>query len=98
MGVGVFVKGAPSNSQTLENTPLPLFFPRTETMVRVKPLASAALLSLATIEVVIANSQESQQHLRDPSGFLDTCNLIQTSVSNNSVVYYPRESSINVYC
>ena len=38
-------------------------------MVRVTPLASAALLSLAAIEVVVA---KSQQHFRDSSGFLDT--------------------------
>jgi hypothetical protein len=60
-------------------------------MVRVAPLASAALLSLAAIEVVIARSQ---QYFRDPSGFLDTCNQIATSISNDSVVYYSRESSI----
>ncbi|KAF8495559.1 FAD-binding domain-containing protein [Russula emetica] len=54
-------------------------------MVRVTPLASAALLSLAAIEVVIA---KSQQYFRDSSGFLDTCNQIATSISNASVVYY----------
>jgi len=60
-------------------------------MVRVTSLASAALLSLAAIEVVIA---KSQQYFRDPSGFLDTCNQIATSISNVSVVYYSRECSI----
>ena len=52
-------------------------------MVRVT-LASAALLSLAAIEVVIATSLP----------FLDTCNQIATSISNASAVYFPRESSI----
>jgi len=60
-------------------------------MVKVTPLASAALLSLVAIEVVNA---KSQQYFRDPSGFLDTCNQIATSISNASVVYYSRESSI----
>jgi len=60
-------------------------------MVRVTPLASAALLSLAAIEVVFA---DSQQYFRDSSGFLDTCDQIATSTSNASVVYYSRESSI----
>ena len=60
-------------------------------MVRVTPLASAALLSLAAIEVVIA---KSQQHFRDSSGILDTCNQIAKSISNASVLYYSRESSI----
>jgi hypothetical protein len=60
-------------------------------MVRVTPLASAALLSLAAIEVVIA---KSQQYFRDSSGFLDICTQIATSISNASVVYYSRESSI----
>src|SRR6266576_2068989 len=60
-------------------------------MVRVTPLASAALLSLAAIEVVIA---KSQQYSKVSSGFLDTCNQIATSISNASVVYYSRESSI----
>jgi hypothetical protein len=84
------VTGAPSNTQTLEKIPVPLFFLQTEAMVRVTPLAFAALLSLAAIEVVVV---KSQQHLRDSSGFLDSCNLIATSISNASVVYYPRESS-----
>jgi hypothetical protein len=82
------VKGAP-----LSKRPRCHSFPRTETMVRVTPLASAALLSLAAIEVVIA---QSQQHLRDSSGFLDACNLIATSISNASVVYYSRGSSITM--
>ena len=60
-------------------------------MVRVTPLASAALLSLAAIEVVIA---ESQQYFKDSLGFLDTCTQIAKSISNASVVYYSRESSI----
>ena len=61
-------------------------------MVKVTPLVSAAaLLSLAAIEVVVA---KSQKHFRDSSGFLDTCNQIATSISNASVVYYSRESSI----
>jgi hypothetical protein len=58
-------------------------------MVRVTPLASAALFSLAAVEVVIA---KSQQHLRDPS-IQDTCDQIATAVSNASFVYYSRESS-----
>ncbi|KAI0276952.1 FAD-binding domain-containing protein [Russula aff. rugulosa BPL654] len=58
-------------------------------MVRVTPLASAALFSLAAIEVVIA---KSQQHLGYSSGFLNTCNQIATSISNASVVYYPPSS------
>jgi hypothetical protein len=62
-------------------------------MVRVTPLASAALFSLAAIEVVIA---KSQQHLGYSSGFLNTCNQIATSISNASVVYYPRASSITI--
>jgi hypothetical protein len=87
------VKGAPSNKMVkLSKRPrYHSFFPLTETMVRVTPLASAALLSLATIEVVIA---KSQQYFRDSSGLLDICNEIATSVSNASVVYYARESSI----
>ena len=60
-------------------------------MVRVAPLASAALLSLASIEVVFA---KSQHHFRDPSSFLDTCIQIAASISNDSFVYYSRESSI----
>jgi hypothetical protein len=59
-------------------------------MVRVIPLASAALLSLAAIEAVVA---KPQQHFRDSSGFLDVCTQIATSISNASVVYYSRESS-----
>ena len=58
-------------------------------MVRVIPLASAALLSLV-IEVVIA---KPQQHFTESSGFLDACTQIATSISNVSVVYYSRESS-----
>jgi hypothetical protein len=59
-------------------------------MVRVIPLASAALFSLAAIEVVIA---KPQQHFRDSSSFLDACTQIATSISNASFVYYSRESS-----
>lgn len=59
-------------------------------MVRVTPLVSAALLSLAAIDAVVA---KSQQYFRDPSGFLDVCTQIATSISNASVVYYSRESS-----
>ena len=62
-------------------------------MVRLTPLASAALLSLTAIEVVIV---QSQQHLGDFSGFLDACNLIASAVSNASVVYYPREPFITM--
>jgi hypothetical protein len=57
-------------------------------MVRVTPVVSAALLSLAAIEVVIA---KSQQYFKDSS---DICAQIATSISNASVVYYSRESSI----
>src|SRR6266478_2664053 len=66
-----------------------------ETMVRVTPLASAALLSFAAIEGVIAGSQP---HLRDSSSFLATCKRIATSISNASVVNYPRQSSITAPC
>jgi hypothetical protein len=60
-------------------------------MVRVTPLASAALLSLAAIEVVIA---KSQQNFKGTSGFQDPCAQIATSISNASVVYYSRESFV----
>lgn len=64
-------------------------------MVRVTPLASASLLFLAATEVVIA---EPQQYFRGSSGsrLLDVCNQIASSISNASVVYYSRESSITV--
>jgi len=60
-------------------------------MVKVTPLAFSALLSLAAIEGVVA---KSQKHIKNSSGFLDTCNQIATSISNASVVYYSREASI----
>jgi len=55
----------------------------------VTPFASAALLSLAAIEVVIAKSQE---HFRDSPDFQDTCAQIATSISNDSFVYYSPSS------
>jgi hypothetical protein len=69
--------------------PAAILSPLDRDMVRVTPLASAALLSLAAVEVVIA---KFQQHLRDPSSFQDTCDQIATSISNASFVYYSRES------
>ena len=60
-------------------------------MGRMTRLAIAALFSLAAIEVVIA---KSQQHFTDSSlaEFQDTCNQIVASISNDSAVYYSRES------
>jgi hypothetical protein len=55
-------------------------------MVRVTPLLSAAFVSLAAGEVVLA---ESQQHLRDSSTLQDRCALIASSISDASAVYYP---------
>lgn len=62
-------------------------------MVRATPLASAALFSLAAIEVVTA---KPQQHFKASSlaSFQDTCTQIATSISNASAVYYSRDSFI----
>ena len=90
---GILLKGAPLKQwSTTGKTPLPFFIFDGE-MVRAISLASAALYSLAAIEVVIA---KPQQHFSDSSlpSFQDACTQIATSISNASAVYYPRESFI----
>jgi len=55
-------------------------------MVWVTPLVSAAFLSLAASEVVLATLQE---HLRDSLGFQNTCTRIASAISAASAVSYP---------
>ncbi|KAI9450556.1 FAD dependent oxidoreductase [Russula earlei] len=59
-------------------------------MVRVIPLLSAAFLFIASGEAVLADSQHP---FRDSSDFLDTCKLINNSISTASAVYYPPSPS-----
>ena len=62
-------------------------------MFRVTSLVSAAIILLAAVEGVIT---ESQEHFGDSSVFQDTCTQIRKSISNASVVYRSRETSITL--
>jgi len=64
-------------------------------MVRVTPLVSAALLSFAAIEGVIANSRDSQKPFKYSSSFQDACTQIETAISSVSAVYYSPSAEYN---